>query len=321
MLNQKIIQLLPKPIPITEQKWPKGTVPLVSICCITYNHEKFIRECLDGFLMQQTTFPVEILIHDDASTDKTSDIIREYESQYPSLIKPIYQDENQYSQGIKPFANYQLPRARGEYIALCEGDDYWTSPLKVQKQVEILESDHNINLCFHKALVVAESEVFKKNKSTVPSVLEKNIYTCAEITKANIIPTCSVLLVRESIVETPEWFYNLPMGDWPRWVMACKEGYAYGINSEMAVYRMHSGSVWSSLSIEKQLMGVYDFYCEIEKNGPKCAQKAAADARRELMLNSFEHYKSTAKLNRITNHIFLGPILKAWKRFINNDIL
>ena len=103
--------------------------PLVSICCLTYNHAPYIRDAIEGFLMQKTNFPVEILIHDDASTDGTADIIREYETRYPDIIKPIYQTENQYSKGVKISREYQFSRARGKYIALCEGDDYWTDKL------------------------------------------------------------------------------------------------------------------------------------------------------------------------------------------------
>ena len=109
--------------------------PLVSITCLTYNHAPYLRQCLDGFVMQKTSFPIEILIYDDASEDGTQDIIREYERKYPDLIKPIYQTENQYSKGVKVEFVYNYPRAKGKYIAFCEGDDYWTDPNKLQKQI------------------------------------------------------------------------------------------------------------------------------------------------------------------------------------------
>ena len=112
---------------------------IVSIITLTYNHEPYIRECLDGNLMQQTSFKFELLIHDDASTDNTANIIREYAAKYPNIIKPIYQTENQYSQKVPIGCTYLYPRAQGKYIALCEGDDYWTDPLKLQKQVDFLE--------------------------------------------------------------------------------------------------------------------------------------------------------------------------------------
>jgi len=111
---------LAQPVPISAQEWPPDVTPVVSICCVAYNHAPFIRQCLDGFLMQETTFPVEILIHDDASTDGTAEIIRQYERDWPQLIKPIYQTENQYSKGIKPNIAFNISRANGKYIALCE---------------------------------------------------------------------------------------------------------------------------------------------------------------------------------------------------------
>ena len=107
---------------------------MVSVICNTYNHEKYIKSALDGFVMQKTNFEYEVLIHDDASTDSTADIIREYEKKYPDIIKPIYQSENQYSKKVPISKTYQYSRAKGKYIAICEGDDYWTDPFKLQKQ-------------------------------------------------------------------------------------------------------------------------------------------------------------------------------------------
>ena len=122
-------------------------IPLVSINCITYNHCKYIRDALEGFLMQITNFPVEILIHDDASTDGTAEIIKEYEKQYPWLIKPVYQTENQYSKHNGTISKIQYGRARGKYLAFCEGDDYWTDHYKLQKQVDFLESNVWVDIC------------------------------------------------------------------------------------------------------------------------------------------------------------------------------
>jgi len=124
--------------------------PLVSICCVIYNHAPFIRKCLDGFLMQETNFPIEILIHDDCSTDGTTEIIKEYSSKYPDLIFPLYETENQYSKpGRESMDFYNYRRAKGKYIAYCEGDDYWTDPLKLQKQVDFMETHNEYSVCFH----------------------------------------------------------------------------------------------------------------------------------------------------------------------------
>src|SRR5690606_24868156 len=123
------------------------TKPLVSICCITYNHVKYIRQCLDGFLIQKTNFSYEIIVHDDASTDGTAEIIKEYVKRFPNIFIPICQTENQHSKGIRGvFAKFVFPKSNGKYIAMCEGDDYWTDPLKLQKQVDILESDHGVGI-------------------------------------------------------------------------------------------------------------------------------------------------------------------------------
>ena len=127
----------------------------VSICCAAYNHENYIRQTLDGFLMQKTNFPFEIIINDDASTDKTADIIREYEKKYPDIIKPLYQTENQYSKR-EIVRSFLYSRANGEYIAMCEGDDFWTDPEKLQKQVDFLDSHPEYSACVHKYFTVGE---------------------------------------------------------------------------------------------------------------------------------------------------------------------
>lgn len=118
----------------------------VSVCCITYNHAPYIRQCLDGFLMQKTDFKYEVLIHDDASTDGTEEIIREYEAKYPDIIKPLYEKENQWVLGRRGSKTFNYPRAKGKYIALCEGDDYWIDPYKLQKQVDFLEQNKGYGL-------------------------------------------------------------------------------------------------------------------------------------------------------------------------------
>lgn len=120
---------------------------MVSVICSAYNQEKYIAEALDSFLMQRTDFAFEVLVHDDASTDSTADIIRRYQKKYPDLIKPYFQTENQYSKGISISLVYQFPRAQGKYLAICEGDDYWTDPLKLQKQFDVMERHPECDMC------------------------------------------------------------------------------------------------------------------------------------------------------------------------------
>lgn len=127
--------------------------PLVSICCITYNHEAFIRDAIEGFLIQKTDFPVEILIFDDASQDRTQEIIKEYVLKNRNIIS-FLQTENQWSKGKYGLIDWLFPAAKGKYIALCEGDDYWTDPYKLQKQVDFLEENEEYAVCFHRYKIV-----------------------------------------------------------------------------------------------------------------------------------------------------------------------
>ena len=130
---------------------------LVSVVCDVYNHEPYLRQCLDGFVMQKTNFKFEVLVHDDASTDKSADIIMEYTYKYPDLFKPIIQKENQYSKGVGIWKIYQFPRVKGKYVAFCEGDDCWIDSLKLQKQVDILES------CYHNTMVYTAFDTITEN--------------------------------------------------------------------------------------------------------------------------------------------------------------
>jgi glycosyltransferase involved in cell wall biosynthesis len=118
--------------------------PLVAIHCLVYNHEPYLRDCFDGFVMQQTNFPFVAIVHDDASTDNSAAIIREYEEKYPHIFKPIYEKENLYTKGgflaVNKVMNKAIDASGAKYIAMCEGDDYWNSSLKLQKQVDFLET-------------------------------------------------------------------------------------------------------------------------------------------------------------------------------------
>ena len=124
----------------------------VSVLCATYNHEEYLRQTLDSFVNQKTDFPFEVLVNDDASTDSTGDIIREYAAKYPEVIRPFYQKENLYSRRINLYDVVFFPACRGEYIAVCEGDDYWNDPEKLQLQVNWLDSHPEYSACVHNSI-------------------------------------------------------------------------------------------------------------------------------------------------------------------------
>lgn len=211
--------------------------PLVSISCITYNHAPFIRECLDGFLMQQTNFPFEILIHDDASTDGTKEIIEEYVDKYSDLIFPIYQTENQYTQGVRGMmARFNFPRAKGKYIALCEGDDYWTDPLKLQKQVNLMEEE-DITLC-HTGATNSLGKVISKN--------DKELDNIQRIIYGNYIITASSM-IRKNVLAKYTWVNaKYPFGDWPLWLTASANGKVLFLPDITTVYRINETGVWQN---------------------------------------------------------------------------
>lgn len=170
---------------------------LVSVLCLSYNHEQYIEQTIKSFLMQKTTFNYEIIIHDDRSNDLSQKVIKKYEQMYPNRITAILQKENQYSKGISIIDDIMIPLAKGKYIALCEGDDYWTDENKLQKQVEMLEKNINCDVCAHAVNIFD----MKKQKiiGTINSCKEKKIFSLQEVVDGggNFVGTNS-LMIRKS---------------------------------------------------------------------------------------------------------------------------
>lgn len=243
--------------------------PLVSICCTAYNHEKFIRDAIEGFLIQHTNFDFEIIIHDDASTDDTAEIIKEYEKKYPELFVTIFQKENQYSQGIKPWSNFVFPKARGKYIALCEGDDYWTDPLKLQKQVDFLEENKDFAACFHNySQLINNSKKTKENpistlrRDSKDNIILKSIFD----SDVWITQTCTVVFRTSSLEKIDLKKFNSPYGDFVLFYNLLKGSYGYWLKDNMAVYRTHEEGVYSRLNDETKKINLYNLYFKIYKN-------------------------------------------------------
>ena len=212
---------------------------IVSIACNTYNHEKYIADALEGFVSQKTNFPFEVLVMDDASTDGTADIIREYEKKYPELIKPIYQTVNQYSKGLNP-GKQNRDRAVGKYIALCEGDDYWIDDHKLQKQVDYMETHPDCTFCFTNGYSCYGNQK-PTDKKLIPwngtAIVKKNFntYDVAEIEQLGYIPTCSFVWRNGlDVLQVSERAYR---GDTYYKISMTNHGYAYFIDEQMVVYR------------------------------------------------------------------------------------
>lgn len=218
--------------------------PLVSISLVTYNHGKYIEEALNSFIKQKTNFPFEILVHDDASTDNTSSIIRSFEAKYPTIFHVIYQTENQYSKGNKAIQTiYNLPRARGKYIALCEGDDYWIDEFKLQKQIDFLENNSEYALIHSKVKYVDTN-----NNTITPFKHHQVMYNWAYsgdvfydlFNKGNNIITASVIM-RIALIDTDVkmWF----IFDYWRYLDIARKAKVAFLDEETSAYRIHANGL------------------------------------------------------------------------------
>lgn len=218
----------------------------VSVICVTYNHRAFIRECLEGFVRQKTDFPFEVIVHDDASTDGTADIVREYAANYPHIIKPVLQPENQWRKGKTMSKTFIYPLIQGEYVAYCEGDDYWTDENKLQKQVDFLDANPDHSVCFHPVKIKWEGD--KKASSVFPSPsfrFHKTELELSDLLKQNFMQTNSVLLRwrfhRDSYDLIPD---RILPGDWFIFLLHAQLGKIKMLPDIMSVYRKHSGGIW-----------------------------------------------------------------------------
>src|SRR5690554_1419367 len=256
---------LSEPIPIREQVWTEGTIPLVATGTITYNHEPFIRECIESILIQKTTFPVRIVIFEDASTDKTSEIVKEYAEKYPNLLVALCQPENTFSKGgevwRKALQPYYEARNIGKYIALCEGDDYWTDPYKLQKQIDFLEHNKDYSICFHNVKINKHGELI--NDDITRDVPEST--SIIELAKGNYMHTPSVVFKR-NWQELPSWFALCPAGDYPLHMINAQFGKIKKLDEVMAVYRIHNSNIWANQDNFRMSQNIHAYLHEMIDN-------------------------------------------------------
>lgn len=238
--------------------------PLVAIKCPVYNHEPYLRDCLEGFVMQQTNFPFVAIVHDDASKDNSAAIIREYEEKYPDIIKPIYEAENQYSKrdgSVGRIMDEAIDATGAKYVAMCEGDDYWTDPLKLQKQVDFLEANPEYSMCFHKVNTLIQETGEIKNEFVVRDMPGKS--TILDLAEGNYIHTPSVLF-RRSFLDPERYYKMMPClpGDYVMWMLLADKGVIYKFDDSMAVYRYGGGS-WESSTQSKRYVLTLSTLCKL----------------------------------------------------------
>lgn len=226
------------PEQIIFHQWNEDLKPLVSIVCFAYNHELYIRNALESFINQKTNFRVEIIIHDDASKDNTANIIKSYVEQYPNLFNPVYQKVNQRSLELGRVTKMCFNKARGKYIALCEGDDYWTDPYKLQKQVDFLEenSEYSMICTKYKKLVQSTQKFIgndfnKKYENEVK--FEDYILDMSSIGTATVVLRKAILEIYQKIINC-----NFVVGDTPLWLFISATSKIAVLPEETSVYRI-----------------------------------------------------------------------------------
>lgn len=217
----------------------------VSVYCLVYNHEAYLRSALDGFVNQNTNFDYEVIVHDDASTDSSKEIIEAYASEYPNIIKPIYQAENQYSKGVRIDKVFIFPKLTGEYVAVCEGDDYWTDPLKLQKQVDFLDANPEYSACVHNTII-----------HNVRTGTKQSMYhhdQDEDISFYDVIPAGSRGYHTSSLMYRSEYNFDRPLffeiaqgyGDYPLAIYLSLVGKIRFLKETMSVYRLETSGSWS----------------------------------------------------------------------------
>ena len=231
--------------------------PLLSVCLITYNHKDYISEAIEGVLMQKINFKIELIIADDCSTDGTIDIINKYRKENPTLIRIIQQEIN-----VGPANNWLVlmnsPNTKTEYISYFEGDDYWTDPLKLQKQVDFLEGNPDFGICFHRANLLKNDEF---SLHPIPSLFEKESFKYIQLLEHyNFITTASVVFRKPEKFIFPTWFTKIPYGDMGLYKLVSKEMKIKCLKDNMSVYRIHEKGIWSGLTQLEEEKNYLSFY-------------------------------------------------------------
>lgn len=292
--------------------------PVVSVRCTVYNHAKYLRQCLDGFIMQETTFPFEVIVHDDASTDNSASIIREYANKYPYIIKPIFQTENQYSKHDGSISKHLRAATSpfAKYFAICEGDDYWIDPLKLQKQVDFLENNPQYGLTFGKVKQYVQDKGIFKNK-----YFGKDVSSVEALFISNTIPTPTILLRRDLLenynqeIENKEWL----AGDYPLWLYISMYSKLHFFNEVFAVYRILSNSASHSTDIEKRerfIKSIYEMKCFFNDKYSIINSDKFSDLLYIPLFNNAYSFKSKKRISFYYKKIKQ----KSWKIFIKRVI-
>jgi glycosyltransferase involved in cell wall biosynthesis len=234
--------------------------PKVSVLIVTYNHEKFIAKAIESALMQKTKFNYNIVIGEDYSTDKTREIVKKFKNKYPKKIKLLLNKKNlgMIKNRKKTFLNCD-----GEYIALLDGDDYWTDKHKLQKQVNFLDKNPDFAICFHDMKIINEKKPEYSKRFVIKDI--KEISTIENLFNTNFIPTSSAML-RNKLRKLPKWYNNMPTGDAPLLILNAQYGKIRYFDKVMGIYRIHDKGYWNSKNELEKKMSLLKKMEILEKN-------------------------------------------------------
>ena len=292
---------------------------LVAIHCLVYNHEPYLRDCFEGFVMQKTNFRFVAIVHEDCSTDNSAAIVREYETKYPDIFRPIYETENQYSKpdgSLGRIMNAAIDATSAKYIAMCEGDDYWTDPLKLQKQVDILEADETLMACCTDCSVVDHHSVLLKEKRG--GVVKDDIpgrYNLREFFRDNHqYPTLSVVYRNthtEEVRAKCDKTRNPYLGDWTLWIALLCFGDMYYLNEVTCAYRINPTSVTHTVDRVARAKANRDICKKVADILPEEYADIAADLRdtRWVWIALIFAYKAEKKYLEMIGSIVMACVM------------
>lgn len=292
---------------------------LVAIHCLVYNHEPYLRDCFEGFVMQKTNFRFVAIVHDDVSTDGSSTIIREYTEKYPEIFRPIYETENQYSKhdgSLERIMNAAIDATKAKYVAMCEGDDYWTDPLKLQKQVDILKADETLMACCTDCSVVDNHSVLLKEKRG--GVVKDDIpgrYNLRDFFRDNHqYPTLSVVYRNTHIREVREKHAhteNAFLGDWTMWICLMIYGDMYYLSEVTCAYRINPTSVTHTVGRVARAKANKDICLKVADILPEEYADIAADLRdtRWVWISLIFAYKAEKRYMRMLGALIMAMMV------------
>lgn len=261
---------------------------IVSVVLVTYNHERYLAQAIEGVLMQEGRFTLDLLITEDCSTDGTRAIVETYRQRYPDRIRTLLSPQNLNTNAVFTRA---LAQARGEYVAVLDGDDYWTARHKLQAQADFLDADPGFSMCFHNVLTVFEDGSAPPRPFNPPH--QRRAATTADILRMNFIAGCSPMFRRSVLWPLPDWYDGALWGDWPLYILAGERGQIGYLPEIMGVYRRHAGGYWAGRTSFERLTAVISFYDHVDRS------------------TGFRHHA-------VIRHAIVRRYLRAGNKYLNN---